>query len=76
MILANVTRLIYQRLTDAKEMVQQNLKEDQYKQKIWYDKRAREEHFKHSDKVLVLLPTCKEKLLLKWKGSYQVLEKI
>ena len=31
-----VTQL-YQGLTDAKKMVQQNLKEAQYKQKIWYE---------------------------------------
>ena len=57
MILPHMLQDYYQWLTDAKEMIQQNLKEAQYKPKLWYNKRAHEEHFEHGDKVLVLLPT-------------------
>ena len=46
----------------------------QVKQKVYYDKRARSRKFGVGDKVLVLLPTDSNKLLLQWKGPYDVVE--
>ena len=43
-------------------------------QKTYYDKRARSGKFDVGDKVLLLLPTESNKLLLQWKGLYEVVE--
>ena len=48
----------------------------QIKQKMYYDKRARSRKFDVGDKVLLLLPTDSSKLLLQWKGPYDVIEVI
>ena len=46
----------------------------QIKQKTYYDKRARSRKFDVGDKVLLLLPTESNKLLLQWKGPYEIVE--
>ena len=46
----------------------------QIKQKAYYDRRARSRKFDVGDKVLLLLPTVSNKLLLQWKGPYEVVE--
>ena len=74
-ILTYVTR-VYQRIATAKELVEQNLKLAQKKQKKWYDKRARDLVLQEGEKVLLLLPNRSEKLLAKWRGPYKVLRKI
>ena len=74
-ILTYVTR-VYHRIATAKELVEQNLKLAQKKQKKWYDKRARDLVLQEGEKVLLLLPTRSEKLLAKWRGPYKVLRKI
>ena len=74
-ILTYVTR-VYLRIATAKELVEQNLKLAQKKQKKWYDKRARDLVLQEGEKVLLLLPTRSEKLLAKWRGPYKVLRKI
>ena len=74
-ILTYVTR-VYQRIATAKELVEQNLKLAQKKQKKWYDKRARDLVQQEGEKVLLLLPIRSEKLLAKWRGLYKVLRKI
>ena len=44
------------------------------KQNAYYDRRARSRKFDVGDKVLLLLPTDSNKLLLQWKGPYEVVE--
>ena len=46
----------------------------QIKQKAYYDKRPRSRKFDAGDKVLLLLPIDSNKLLLQWKGPYEVVE--
>ena len=46
----------------------------QIKQKAYYDRRARSRKFDVGDKVLLLLPTDSNKLLLQWKGPNEVVE--
>ena len=46
----------------------------QIKQKAYYDRRVRSRKFDVGDKVLLLLPTDSNKLLLQWKGPYEVVE--
>ena len=45
----------------------------QIKQKAYYDRRARSGKFDVGDKVLLLLPSDSNELLLQWKGPYVVL---
>ena len=44
------------------------------KQNAFYDKRARSRKFDVGDKVLLLLPSDSNKVLLQWNGPYEVLE--
>ena len=58
------------------DLVQQNLSKAQEKQKLWYDKGARQREFTAGDQVLVLLPTSTSKLLAQWQGPYSVLKRV
>ena len=40
----------------------------------YYNRKSRRRHLKVGDKVLVLLLTKTNKLLMSWKGPYQVME--
>ena len=51
-----------------RKIAYENLKKVQIKQKANYDKCARLRKFDIGDKVLLLLPTDSNKLLLQWKG--------
>ena len=48
------------------------MRKAQAKQKLWYDKRARELKLKEGDRVLVLLPTTTDKLMARWHGPYPI----
>ena len=62
------------RLEQTCKLAHENLKKVQIKQKVYYDRRARSRKFDVGDKVLLLLPTDSNKLLLQWKGPYEVVE--
>ena len=63
-----------ERLEQTCQLAHDNLEKVQFKQKTYYDKRARSRKFDVGDKVLLLLPTKSNKLLLQWKGPYEVVE--
>ena len=63
-----------ERLEQTCQLARDNLKKVQFKQKTYYDKRARTRKFDVGDKVLLLLPTESNKLLLQRKGPYEVVE--
>ena len=65
-----------QRLQDTCDLAHQNLLKAQAKQKKYFDCRTKERHFKPGDKVLLLLPTDENKLLMNWKGPFEVLEQV
>ena len=67
---------VHERLEAAKDLVQENMRKAQAKQKAWYDQRARELQLQEGEQVLVMLPTRTEKLLAKWKGPFKVLKKV
>ena len=46
------------------------------KYKRYYDQKAGNRKLKVSDKALILLPTKTNKLLMGWKGPYEVVEKL
>ena len=62
------------RLEQTCKLAHENLKKVQIKQKAFYDRRARLRKFDVGDKALLLLPTDSNKLLLQWKGPYEVVE--
>ena len=58
-----------------KEIIAENMKGAQVKQKEWYDKKARELQIKEGDQVVSLFPTRTEKLLAKselWDQNSQI----
>jgi len=62
------------RLQETCRIARENLLEAQGRYKHHYDKKARPRKFKAGDMVIVLLPTDHNKLLLQWKGPYEVME--
>ena len=62
------------RLEQTCKLTHENLKKVQIKQKAYYDRRARSRKLDVGDKVLLLLPTDSNKLLLQSKGPYEVVE--
>ena len=63
-----------ERLEQTCQLARENLEKIQFKQKTYYDKCARTRKFDVGDKVMLLLPTESNKLLLQWKGPYEVVE--
>ncbi|KAI2648139.1 Transposon Ty3-I Gag-Pol polyprotein [Labeo rohita] len=64
------------KLENFRNMAQENLQMAQKKQKVWYDKHARERELQPGQKVLVVLPSGTCKLLAKWQGPYLVKRKL
>ena len=54
------------------KLARENLEKLQIKQKTYYDKLARSRKFDVGDKALLLLLTESYKLLLQWKGPYDM----
>ena len=64
------------RLESTLAIAQDNLSKMSRKYKRHYDQKAGKRQLKVGDKALVLLPTDKNKLLMGWKGPYEVVEKL
>jgi hypothetical protein len=62
------------RLQETCKIAQEELKRAQEMHKRHYDKKARAMSLKVGQKVLLLLPTKANKLLLQWRGPYTVIE--
>ena len=60
------------RLEHSVALASEHLQNAQHKQKHYYDRKTRKREFRDGDKVLVLLPTDSNKLLMQWKGPYVV----
>ena len=63
-----------ERLEQTCQLARDNLEKVQFKQKTYNEKRARSHKFDVGNKFLLLLPTESNKLLLQWKGPYEVVE--
>ena len=61
-------------LEETCQLARESLYETQGRQKHHYDEKARNQQFKVGQKVLVLLPTDSNKLVLQWKGPYEIKE--
>ena len=62
-----------ERLEQTCQLARDNQEKVQFKQKT-YDKRARSHKFDVGDKVVLSLQMESNKLLLQWKGPYEVVE--
>ncbi|XP_053407213.1 uncharacterized protein LOC128559482 [Mercenaria mercenaria] len=65
---------LQEKLEDTCKIAQQQLAKSSARYKKYYNRKARDRRFKAGSKVLVLLPTKHNKLLLHWKGPYVVVE--
>ncbi|XP_033729482.1 uncharacterized protein LOC117318627 [Pecten maximus] len=73
----------YQYVIDLKEKMEEtcqiameHLKDAKVVQRRHFNRRAKSRELKAGDKVLVLLPTKANKLLLQWRGPFEVIEKV
>ncbi|XP_041439585.1 uncharacterized protein LOC121400486 [Xenopus laevis] len=65
-----------QRLEQMISLAHNHLSAAQQRQKVWYDRKARERRFVEGDKVLLLVPTRHDKLQAAWEGPYVVTHKL
>ena len=75
----NVYRYIFElrnRIEDTCNIAAQNLENAQTRHKKHFDKRTKVRTLIKDDKVLIMLPTDHNKLLMRWKGPYVVTEKV
>ena len=68
----------HQRMKSAQQLVQEHLKQDQQKQKTWYDRKAREMKIEVGDQVLLLLSDrdSQKKFMRKWQGPFKIKQKL
>ena len=64
------------RLQCTCEMAKQELQKAQGKQKRYFDTKSKDRVFYPGDKVLLLLPSDDNKLLMQWKGPFEVIERV
>ena len=60
------------RMETAKNLVEENTRIAQAKQKTYYDKKTKELNLQPGDKVLLLLPSSTRKFVAHWQGPYEV----
>ena len=61
-----------EKLEQTLKLAQEEMKRSQSRYRRYYNRRAKDRKFVTGDKVLILLPTDKNKLLMQWKGPYEV----
>jgi len=64
------------RLQSTCDLAQTELQKSQIRQKKYYDRKTRVRTFQKGDEVLVLFPNDSNKLLLQWKGPFEILERV
>ena len=61
-----------ERLEETLKISRQELTRSQRRYQQYYNRKVRDRKFKIGDKVLILLPTDKNKLLMQWKGPFEI----
>lgn len=64
------------RMEIAREIVEENARTAQQKQKEYYDKKVKEVNLQEGDKVLLLIPSSSKKFVATWQGPYRVTRKV
>ncbi|XP_077550628.1 uncharacterized protein LOC144163779 [Haemaphysalis longicornis] len=62
------------RLEETCQLAHDKLENAHLRQKKYYDRKCRPRKLRVGDKVLILLPTDSNKLLMQWKGPFKVVE--
>lgn len=65
-----------ERLEETCRMAHEELQRSSTRYKKYYDRKAKNRQYKVGDRVLLLLPTDRNKLMMHWKGPYDIVEKI
>jgi len=65
-----------ERLEETCKLAHQELKKARISQKHYYDRKARPRKMEPGEQVLIMLPTDNNKLLMQWKGPYDIINKI
>ncbi|XP_062602901.1 uncharacterized protein LOC134264647 [Saccostrea cucullata] len=65
-----------QRLEETCKIAHEHLENARKRQRKYYNKKTSNRQMKEGDRVLVLLPTKSNKLLMQWKGPYSITRKI
>ena len=63
---------VREKLEDTLKLAHSELEKAQQKGKHYYDRKSKVRKFQPGEKVLVLLPTDHNKLLMQWKGPFEV----
>ena len=61
-----------ERLEDTLKLAQEELEKSQKRYKRHYDRKAKPRRLEVGDRLLILLPTDSNKLLMQWRGPYTV----
>ena len=64
-----------ERLNNTMKIAQEELLKSRKKNKALYNRRAKRREFQEGEKVLLLLPTDANKLLMQWKGPYEIMSR-
>lgn len=67
---------LQERLERTCEMARENLTKASQRYRKYYNRSARDKDIAVGSKVLVLLPTKNNKLLLQWRGPYEIIKKV
>ena len=63
---------LHKKLKDTLKLVHTELQKAQHKDKHYYDRKTKVRKFIPGDKMLVLVPTDHNNLLMQWKGPFEV----
>ena len=61
-----------ERLEDTLKIAQEELRKSQTRYKKYFDRKTKIRKYQPGEKVLILLPTDSNKLLMQWKGPYEI----
>ena len=64
-----------ERLESTCKLAHENLEKASQKHRLYYNRKAKHRSMKVGERVLVLLPTDSNKLLMQWKGPYRIVDK-
>ena len=65
-----------ERLEDTCNLAAENLKTAKKRYAKYFNRRARDRQMQVGEKALILLPTSHNKLLMQWKGPFEIVKKI
>ena len=65
-----------ERLEQTMKLAQEELTKNQIRYKKNYDKKTKDRLFNEGDRVLVMLLTNNNKLVIQWKGPYEIIQRM